>query len=73
MKLLIMILLYDLIDNSIINDIISLDNNKSLVSLIDNDKFDEVMISNTCDSNISIAVASAITSYSRIFMTQLKK
>lgn len=64
--------LYNYIDKYTINNIISLDNNKSLISYFDNNIKSNIMLSNETHSNISIGIASAITAYSRIHMTQFK-
>jgi hypothetical protein len=64
--------LYNIIDNYSINEIIDLNNNKSLVSYIDDNKLETILLSNKNEFNISIGIASAITSYSRIHMSQFK-
>jgi hypothetical protein len=64
--------LYNIIDNYSINEIIDLDNNKSLVSYIDDNKLGTILLSNKNEFNISIGIASAITSYSRVHMSQFK-
>lgn len=64
----------DFIFTDYINEIIDLNNNKSLVSYIDIDdnKLETILLSNKNEFNISIGIASAITSYSRIHMSQFK-
>jgi hypothetical protein len=64
--------LYNYIDKYTINNIIPLDNNKILISYFDNNIKNNIMLSNETHSNISIGIASAITAYSRIHMTQFK-
>jgi hypothetical protein len=64
--------LYDLVDNYTIDNIIPLDNNKSLVSYLDDNKYKNILLSKDSKNNISIGIAEAITAYSRIHMTQFK-
>jgi hypothetical protein len=64
--------IYNYIDKYTINNIISLDNNKSIISYFDNNIKNTIMLSNETHSNISIGIASAITAYARIHMTQFK-
>jgi hypothetical protein len=64
--------LYDYIDNYTIENIIPLDNNKSLVSYLDDNKYKNILLSKDSKNNISIGIASAITAYARIHMTQFK-
>jgi DNA polymerase type B, organellar and viral len=61
-------------DKYIIKDAIDLDNNKSLVSIFNIGKYKDKLIESTIDSssNISVSIASAISSYSRIFMSNIK-
>src|SRR5882762_5803605 len=56
----------------LISEVISLDNNKSFVSLSRNIDSDETKLIADSKYNISIGIASAITSYSRIYMTHFK-
>jgi hypothetical protein len=58
--------------NYLISDIINLDNDKSLISFIKKGKLYESNIFDNSNYNISIGVASAITSYSRIYMSKFK-
>ena len=60
------------IDKYSINEIISLNNNKSLISYFDNNIKDNIILNNETFSNISISITSAITAYSRIHKTQFK-
>jgi DNA polymerase type B, organellar and viral len=64
--------LYNLIDNYSINEIIPLDDNKSLVSYLDDNNIKNVLLSNESKSNISISIAAAITAGARIHMSQFK-
>jgi len=64
--------LYNIIDKYSINEVIELNNDKSLVSYLDNDLLETIFLSNKSDFNISIGIASAITSYSRVHMSQFK-
>jgi hypothetical protein len=66
--------LFSMIDNYTIDDVIQLENNKSLVSFKDETKLKEIFINNysSDNANISIGIASAITSGARIFMSQFK-
>lgn len=60
------------IDKYSINEIISLNNNKILISYFDINLKDNIMLNNETYSNISIGIASAITAYSRIHITHFK-
>jgi hypothetical protein len=64
--------LYDYIDKYTIENIIPLDNNKSLISYLDDNKYKNILLSKDSKNNISISIASAITAYARIHMTQFK-
>jgi|SRR5882757_4224486 len=58
---------------SLISEIINLDNNKVFISITKNIESDEEELYTNTNYNISIGIASAITSYSRIYMSQFKK
>jgi hypothetical protein len=55
-----------------INEIIHLNNNKILISYFDINIKEDIMLNNETYSNISIVIASAISAYARIHMTQFK-
>jgi hypothetical protein len=63
--------LFDLIDNNNIIEVLDLENSKSLITIIDENKLDESN-HDTSSANVSIALASAVTSYARIFMSEIK-
>jgi hypothetical protein len=58
----------------IIKDAIDLENNKSLVIIFNESKYRDKLIESTIDSskNISVSISSAISFYSRIFMSNIK-
>ncbi len=56
----------------LINEVINLDNDKSFVSLSKDIESDESKLYNDSNYNISIGIASAVTAYSRIFMSKFK-
>jgi hypothetical protein len=64
--------LYDYIDNYTIENIIPLNNNLSLISYFDNNKYKNILLSKDSKNNISISIASAISAYARIHMSQFK-
>ena len=64
--------LYDYIDNYTIENIIPLNNNLSLISYLDNNKYKNILLSKDSKNNISISIASAISAYARIHMSQFK-
>jgi hypothetical protein len=64
--------LYDYIDHYDISNIIELDNNKSLISYLNQNKINYMLLNNDTKNNIYIAIASAITAYSRFNMTLFK-
>jgi len=65
--------LINMIENDyLISEMINLDNNKSLISYVNNNNSDEENIFGNCNYNISIGIASAVTAYSRIFRSQFK-
>ncbi|KAH7916880.1 hypothetical protein BV22DRAFT_1027292, partial [Leucogyrophana mollusca] len=64
--------LYDFVDNYSINEVIPLDDNKSLISYLDDNKVNSIILSNDSKANISIGIASAITAGARIHMSQFK-
>ena len=64
--------LYELIDLYNISDIIELNNDKSLITYLDQINLENIRFSNYSNYNIDIGIASAITSYSRIFMSHFK-
>jgi hypothetical protein len=57
-------------DKYSINEIISLNNNKLLISYFDTNDITKLLLNNKSYSNISIGIASAIAAYARIHMTQ---
>jgi len=61
-------------DKYIIKDAIDLENDKSLVIIFNENKYKDKLIESTIDSskNISVSISSAISSYSRIFMSNIK-
>jgi len=59
-------------DKYSINEIISLNNNKVLISYFDTNDITKLLLNNKTYSNISIGIASAIAAYARIHMTQFK-
>ncbi len=58
--------------NYLITEVISLDNNKSIISLNKNIETDENKLYDDSNYNISIAIASAITALSRVYMSRFK-
>ena len=64
--------LYNYIDNYTIENIIPLNNNLSLISYFDNNKYKNILLSKDSKNNISISIASAISAYARIHMSQFK-
>jgi hypothetical protein len=64
--------LYEYVENYDISNIIELDNNKSLISYLNQNKINYMLLNNEVKSNISISIAAGITAYSRIHMTQFK-
>lgn len=62
----------DMLDKLNISSMIQLDNQKVLLSYTDDAKVERQMLENYSTTNISIAIASAITAYARIHMTQFK-
>jgi hypothetical protein len=63
--------LFDLKEHNNISDIIELEDAKSLITIIDESKI-EKSLHDTSSTNISIALASAVTAYGRIFMSKVK-
>jgi hypothetical protein len=63
--------LLDLIDNNTITEILNLENNNSLISIVDDSKIEDSLHDNVY-ANVSISLASAVTAYSRIFMSYFK-
>jgi len=63
--------LFDLIENNTITEILDLENSKSLITIVDENKLDESN-HDTSSVNISIGIASAVTSYAIIFMSEIK-
>jgi hypothetical protein len=59
-------------DNFSINEIIPLNNNKILISYFDINNLQNIMLNKETYSNISIGIASAISAYARIHMSQFK-
>jgi len=58
--------------NYLISELITLDNDKSLISIDKNIESDESFIYEDSNYNISIGIASAVTAYSRIYMSNFK-
>jgi hypothetical protein len=63
--------LFSIIENNTVKDVIELEDTKSLISVIDDNKMED-SLHDTSSSNISVALASAVCSYGRIFMSQVK-
>jgi hypothetical protein len=63
--------LFDLIDNNTITEVLDLENNKSLISITDDNKIENYLHEDIY-SNISVSISSSITAYSRIFMSYYK-
>lgn len=55
-----------------ISDVIPLNNAKSLISYSDEQELETIMSENSTKANISVSIASAITAYARIHMSQFK-
>ena len=64
--------LYSLLEKYTINEVTDFNNNKVLVSYIDDNKIENIISDNYSESNINVAIASAITAYARIHMSQFK-
>jgi hypothetical protein len=64
--------LYEFIEKYSINDILQLDNNKTLISFLDQNKYEDNNFDEITNNKISVPVAAAITSYARIHMSQFK-
>ena len=64
--------LYSLLEKYTINEVTDFNNNKVLVSYIDDNKIENIISDNYSESNINVAIAAAVTAYGRIHMSQFK-
>jgi hypothetical protein len=62
----------DLMENNTnISEVLDLENSKSLITVLDENKLEDSN-HDTSSGNISIGIASAVTSYARIYMSEIK-